>query len=121
MSTDDKTLGEIADIIALSNDKLREFVLAFVDGRIFTDKHVHNPKRDLGMVFMPIALGAFSGWTEDQLNNVGCIYEYIDQAGPRSINGMPVFFSFRILSAEQWDQAREAIVKEQARRKKIEI
>jgi len=31
-------------------------------------------------------------------NPPGLIYEYLSEAGPRSINGMPSFFSMRMLS-----------------------
>jgi len=32
------------------------------------------------------------------LGNIGLIYEYLDQAGPTSVNGMPTFFSLKYLN-----------------------
>jgi len=31
------------------------------------------------------------------------LYEYMDKAGPRAINGYPCFFSMRILWKENWE------------------
>jgi len=44
------------------------------------------------MIFMSLALGALADMTEEAINDIGLIYEYWDQAGPRSINGYPIFF-----------------------------
>lgn len=43
---------------------------------------------------MPLALGAADKIDADK---VGMLYEYMDKAGPRSVNGYPCFFSFRWL------------------------
>lgn len=37
---------------------------------------------------------------EEFLKNIGMVYESYDQAGPRSINGYPIFMSFKIVSIE---------------------
>lgn len=47
---------------------------------------------DLAMVFLPIALGAQLPF------NTGSIYEHLDKAGPRSVNGYPCFSSLRVLT-----------------------
>jgi hypothetical protein len=52
------------------------------------------------MVFMPIALGAFSEYSEEARKDIGMVYEYLDKAGPRSINGYPIFFSFRVVNVK---------------------
>ena len=39
-------------------------------------------------------------YKENYLSSIGLIYEYIDKAGPRSINGLPNFFSMRLLNKE---------------------
>ena len=44
---------------------------------------------------------------ENYFNNIGMLYESYDKAGPRSINGFPMFFSCKIVSSEDtkkfWD------------------
>jgi|ERR1043166_2333163 hypothetical protein len=81
----------------LSADELNTLVRDFVAGRVFTNAHVRDPHL-LGTIFMPLGLGAFSGVPPEKLATVGMIYEYMDRAGPRSINGYPMFLSFRVLS-----------------------
>jgi len=53
--------------------------------------------------------------------NLGVIWEYIDKAGPRSINGHPSFFSHRLLSLSDWHRAHKAYVREMERRQNIEV
>ena len=53
---------------------------------------------DMPRVFMPIALGALVELPDDVVNDIGLIYEYLDQAGPMSVNGLPMFMSFKILN-----------------------
>lgn len=38
--------------------------------------------------------------SKDMPDNVGAIYEYLDQAGPRSINDYPFFLSGRFVAVE---------------------
>jgi hypothetical protein len=56
-------------------------------------------------------------WTAD----VGIVYEYYDKAGPRGINGYPMFTSCRILHREDWDIVRPAVQREYERRKNEDI
>lgn len=37
---------------------------------------------------------------EEFLKNIGMVYEFYSQAGPRSINGYPIFMSFKIVSID---------------------
>jgi len=69
---------------------------------VFTSDHVNREQWDnlLGMIFMPVVLGAFSDYTEEARKDIGMIYEYWDKAGPRSINGYPIFFSFAIVNVK---------------------
>ena len=62
---------------------------------IFTDRHVENPN-DLGMVFMPLVFGL--PMTDEEVKEIGMIYEYMSKAGPRSVNGYPCFGSLAFLN-----------------------
>ena len=82
------------DIPIMDEKNLRELAMDICDGKVFHDRMI-DPNRfqqDVGMVFMPLALGGMEG-----LKGIGLMYEYYDKAGPRSVNGMPCFFSCRIL------------------------
>lgn len=102
----------------MSEEDLRKFVLDFIAGQIFSDRHVRSPN-DMGMVFMPLLLGALSGYEVSSLEQIGLIYEYVGQAGPSSINGMPCFFSFRMMHRDDWARASAAIDREQERQKTL--
>lgn len=114
-----KAVGQDGQVL-MPPDELRQFVDDFVSNRIFTSAHLRE-NDDIAMVFMPVALGAFSGWSDTGLERIGVLWEYLSQAGPMAINGLPCFFSFHVLNADDWKIAREAILREQERRKNIEL
>ena len=43
----------------------------------------------------------------EYINNIGMIYEYYTEAGPRGINGNPIFYSCRFLSKSDCDKMIE--------------
>jgi hypothetical protein len=53
--------------------------------------------------------------------NLGVIWEWMAKAGPRSINGYPIFFSCRLMHRDDWTRAEKAILREQTRRESIEL
>jgi hypothetical protein len=115
-------LKEALNLPRLSDDELRKFVDDFVSNRIFTTAHLRDHEAGMiTMIFMPLGFGCFSKVQPDSLKQIGVIYEYNDKAGPRSINGMPMFFSFHMLHIDDWERAKAAIIKEQERRKNIEL
>ena len=83
-----------------TDEELRQLCIDMYAGRIFSNFHCDSP-RDVGMVFMPIGLGGLDAETEPAM-----IYEYLDKAGPRSINGMPGFFSCNILNRADFEAWR---------------
>jgi hypothetical protein len=106
----------------MTDDELREFVIAFCDQRVFTTAHVRENETDmLDMIFLPLGLGALAGLPESEQSNLGCLWEYLSAAGPRAVNGYPIFMSMRIMHIEDWDRARKAIMRESERRQAIEV
>jgi hypothetical protein len=103
----------------LDREALKKFVLDFLDGRIFVSAEVREMSL-LPNIFMPIAFGALAGFTEEDTKEVGLIWEYLDRAGPRAINGYPIFSSCRIMHRDDWEKAHAAISKEIDRRKAAE-
>lgn len=104
----------------LSEEDLKTFVTDFLAGKIFTDRQVRNGP-DIPMVFMVLALGGLEGLTKEQVDNIGLVYEYLDKAAPRSINGEPIFFSCRFLNVAQAERAIRAIQRELEHQKNMEI
>jgi hypothetical protein len=63
-----------------------------------------------------ISTAAWRGFTSTRLQQLGVIYEEISQAGPRSVNGQPIFWSFKTLNRSDWKRAYAAILRELSRR-----
>lgn len=53
--------------------------------------------------------------------DIGVVWEWLSKAGPRSINGYPIFFSCRLMHREDWEKARRAAQKEMDRRKELDL
>lgn len=103
---------------SLPEETLKEFVRGFCDGRIFTSAQVSGDSQVLGMVFMPLLFGALN---DLEYSSIGVVYEYLDKAGPRSINGYPIFFSMRMMNVSDWAKCREVIDREMERREEMEF
>jgi len=105
----------------MTDDQLRDFVNDVISGRIFVDRQVDDPA-ELQRVFYPLMFGAFDEYNwESVKSTLGCIYEYVDAALGRSVNGHPCFMSMRVLHVEDWKRAEVAIKSEIERRKAIPI
>jgi hypothetical protein len=83
--------------------ELKQIAVDFAEGKIFSNLHIDMEidGNMLAMVFMPLALGAN---ISEQVESGECfmIYEYLSEAGPRSVNGMPIFFSMRYISKDEY-------------------
>jgi len=101
-----------------SDKELRKLALDIADDKVFIDwylKHDDDSNLEkyghyLTMVFMPLALGAFKDWNREDLKELGMIYEYLTEAGPRSINGYPSFMSLQYLKREEASRVHEYII-----------
>jgi len=71
---------------------------------------------------MPLAFQDLEsmGFYEEDIANIGTIWEHITECGP-SINGMPIFFSMRVMHKDDWARASAAIERERTRRGRIEV
>lgn len=108
------------EIPGMNDDDLRQFVYDLMVGRIFTHRQIREESM-IGVVFMPLMFGALSGWSDTGLSNIGAIWEYVEKAGPRSINGYPIFHSLRLINVHDWEIALQAMRKESERQKDIEL
>ena len=96
----------------LESKDLKQIALDLYAGKIFCDRHCTNDN-EIRMVFMPLSLMKPEQVQELADKKVAFIYEYIDKAGPRSVNGMPMFMSFRVLTEDQFNRMskfHEAII-----------
>ena len=80
-----------------TDQDVRQLASDLLNGKLFTDRHLKSPEQ-VRMVFLPIALGAFNEWTEEEFEQIGMIYEHMHEAGPVAVNGKPSFFSVKLLN-----------------------
>lgn len=69
-------------------------------GQIFTNLHIHESERArmTGLVFMNLLFLNEEQREELKKEDAVLVYEYIQKAGPRSVNGYPTFTSCWYLS-----------------------
>lgn len=93
--------------VRLSEEEIRELARKLHHGHLFTDRHLRSPN-ELTMVFMVVGFmdrdqieKLFKDYGENLM-----IYEELDKAGPRSVNGLPMFMSAKFVHE---DDARAAL------------
>lgn len=83
-------------------DELRQLAKDAQGGSVYFLRDDDDPL----MVFMPLGLGALQGAPEEEVAKVGTVYQYLDKAASRSINGRPCFFSVRFLHVDDFAEVR---------------
>jgi hypothetical protein len=103
----------------MDDNELREFVDDFLSGNIFTSAQVPE-NESLNLIFMPLVLGG-GDMLKPIADDIGCLFEYMSKAFPRSINGYPMFHSFRVMHKDDWKVALKTIKQERVRRQTIPL
>jgi hypothetical protein len=83
----------------MTDDEIKTLAEDMYKGLVFTDRQLSTAD-ELPMVFIPLALAGKELIEELQKIPPGMIYEYIEEAGPMGVNGMPMFTSFKVASVE---------------------
>lgn len=99
--------------------ELRQLALDILEDKVFLDRMCHRPETDIPLVFMPLGLMDGDEMDKFRAHDPALIYEYLEKAGPRSINGMPIFFSFQYLDKTELDQLIPIIKSMQTTREKM--
>ncbi|KKN89716.1 hypothetical protein LCGC14_0235620 [marine sediment metagenome] len=105
MSEQAKVVVEPIEIPLHSEQELREIAQGIQTGAIWTHLDCPEPT-DLVMMFMPFALMEPKLKHKLRTSDIGLIYEHINRAGPRSINGRPCFVSFKLLNEADADKVQ---------------
>jgi len=61
------------------------------------------------------------GFMQQYTSTLGCIWEDIGEAGPRAINGYPMFMSMSMMNKDDFERARKAIERELVHQQEIEV
>lgn len=94
---------------SLTYKEAKKLAMEIYTGSVFTDRHIrssdHGDPMLMTCIFMPLVF--MSKEQIEEMKDVGMIYEYMSQAGSRSINGYPIFSSFRRLSKQDTDKVMQ--------------
>lgn len=96
-----------------TDEEIKQLVMDVVGGRVFCDFMIRDPSpNSIGMVFMPLILmEREDGLRLMEEDECSMVYEYLEKAGPRSVNGMPGFFSFQFLNRADHDYFADEMTK----------
>lgn len=85
--------------------QLKQIAVDIVDGKVFTSMHLEPHDMELlSLVFMPFAFDGLKDFPPEKRDNIVLVYEYLKDAGPRSINGHPMFFSCNFIYSWEADE-----------------
>jgi hypothetical protein len=85
-----------------TEEQLKQIATMLQAGQLFTDRHIREGEVDiLPSVFMPLVFMTEEQTREMRQADVTLIFEEISKAGPRCINGYPMFTSFQSLTREE--------------------
>ena len=82
-----------------TEQELKEIALDIISGTIISSMTIRD--KDLSTVFMPLTFMNKNQYSKFIDQKPGVIYEYFDQALPRSVNGLPIFTSMKVLDIDE--------------------
>lgn len=85
------------------DQKLFEIAKGIHGGTIFTSMQVRD-QCDLPLVFMVLSLAGPETIEELKRDGIQVLYAYYSEAGPRGINGYPIFMSCSVLNGNEWNK-----------------
>lgn len=80
-----------------------------VAGHVWSNYDHNGDPEELSMTFLPIAFLDKEDIAALKADNLTFAYEYLREAGPRSVNGMPVFFSVKFLDYDDQKRLHERV------------
>jgi hypothetical protein len=84
---------------------LKQLAIDVSENKVFGTFHMNeSDSRNLSVVFMPLIFLNDEQRKEMVDDNIVHFYEYYDKAGPRSVNGMPCFFSVCRINKDDWNK-----------------
>lgn len=92
-----------------TDDELREIAVGINSGTIFTDRHI-KPE-EASMIFMPLLFMTNKQRAELKKDKPGLFFQHLSEAGPRAINGYPMFTSMHVLNQEETKRVFDMVAK----------
>jgi hypothetical protein len=88
-----------------SDDEIKQLALDVALGKVFGSWMLDH-EDEASMCFVVLMLCGPREHAQLRAAGVTAVYEYLDKAGPRTVNGLPSFLSMQLLNQE--DQGRLA-------------
>ena len=96
----------------MTDEEIKELATdVFKEKVFFSTMLEENQLHHLSAVFMPINFLDEPQIEQLKTDKIAAFYEYYDKAGPRSINGLPMFTSMRTITEEDLKKMGEILVK----------
>lgn len=84
-----------------TNEELKQIAVDLYSNNIFSSAHMEGEEENIKLHFTPLCFLNEEQLKEMEEKDIVFIYEYVSEAGPQSLDGKPVFFSFRSLSRKE--------------------
>jgi len=98
--------------LVMEDDEIKELATdVFKDKVFFSTMLQEHEMHLLSSVFLPITFMDEPQIEQIKKDNVAAFYEYYDKAGPRAINGLPMFTSMRTITEEDLKKMGGVLVK----------
>ncbi len=96
----------------VDHGELKKLAVALFSNQLFTSSHIEKGQEHLASsIFMPLLFLDNDGREQLAAKKPHVFYEFMSEAGPRAINGYPIFMSVKMLVKEDWDLVKEMAAK----------
>ena len=85
-----------------TNKELKKLAIDIHAGRVFTDRHCKS--EEAPSTFIPLFFMEPEALQKMIDKEISLIYEYMTEAGPKTINGRPMFSSFHTLTKPEHEK-----------------
>ena len=100
----------------MEDKELKKLAIDIVENKVFGTFHMNKCEiANMGMIFMPLLFMSDEQKQELSNNKAVHFYEYLTEAGPRSVNGFPTFMSVRNIVEKDWKKIVKYMAKYEAR------
>lgn len=97
----------------MSDAQIKKLVVDVHGGSVFCDWMIPEEERERAMMYVFVVLVMMDKEQRDQFlsQEPAMIYEYLEEAGPRTVNGLPTFFSLSYLNKADYTAFRQEFTK----------
>lgn len=109
-------------MIPRTDQELRNLALYIHEGKVFGTWAFRNQSEFenlVNSVFMPFAMMPQEERKQITDAKVIHFYEFYDKAGPRAVNGYPMFTSMHFIIEEEWNKVRKYVEELEKHRKEF--